>query len=88
MPVPATHLLGRKNMCRERVSRKWRVNDQLTHSFGRKSLCRGRGGMTVRKMIGFTDGSTSGYGFVRKMIGFYGWEPFRMDLMVTKGDES
>ena len=20
--------------------------------------------------------------------GFYGWEPFRMDLMVTKGDES
>ena len=63
---PATHLLGRKNMCRERVSRKWRVNDQLTHSFGRKSLCRGRGGMTVRKMVGFTDGSTSGYGFVRK----------------------
>ena len=66
MPVPATHLLGRKNMCRERVSRKWRVNDQLTHSFGRKSLCRGRGGMTVRKMIGFTDGRWSECEAIRK----------------------
>ena len=44
MLVLATHLLGRKNMCRERVSRKWRVNCHLTHSFGRKSLCRDRCG--------------------------------------------
>ena len=44
IPVPATHLLGRKNMCRERVSRKWRVNCHMTHSFGRKSQCRGMGG--------------------------------------------
>ena len=56
MPVPATHLLRRKNMCREQVSRKWQVNGRLTHSFGRKSMCRDRDGVTVRKMAGFTDG--------------------------------
>ena len=28
------------------------------------------GGVTVRKMIGFTDGSASGYGFVLKMAVF------------------
>ena len=70
MPVPATHLLRRKNVCRERVSRKWQVNGQLTHSFGRKSMCRDRGGVTVRKMAGFTDRSASGYGFVLKMAVF------------------
>ena len=57
-------------MCREQVSRKWWVNCHLTHSFGRKSLCRGMGGVTVRKMIGFTDGRWSECRAVRKMVGF------------------
>ena len=57
-------------MCREQVSRKWRVNCHLTHSFGRKSLCRGRCWMTIRKMVSFTDGRWSECEVIRKMTGF------------------
>ena len=42
----------------------------------------------VRKMAGFTDGRWSECEVIRKMAVFTDGEPFRVDLMVTKGDES